>query len=87
MRQDETGHHFPNWRYREKTTFSGSVARENPGKIREISYWNEITLLINGCGINSDALNKMAWDRLPRKSMSKWMDIPRCFQTGLCYPV
>ena len=36
-RQEETGHHFPNWQYREKTTFSGPVALENPGKIREIN--------------------------------------------------
>ena len=31
-RQDETGHHFPNWRYREKTTFFWSRCSRKSGK-------------------------------------------------------
>ena len=36
-RQDETGHHFLNWRYWEKTTFFWSRCTRKSGKIREIN--------------------------------------------------
>ena len=36
-RQDETGPHFPNWRYRDESTFFGPITWENLGKIREIN--------------------------------------------------
>ena len=35
-RQEQTGGQFPNWRDRDKTTFYGPIAQENPGKIQEI---------------------------------------------------
>ena len=37
MRQDETGHHFPNWQYQEKTTILGSCCSRKSGKNLEIN--------------------------------------------------